>query len=366
MRVLIITPEFFPEESGGVPVVVRSLAKGLTKMGDQVFVLTRSLDSTRPSRGIFQGIDYQIEPVRYRSLLSIKSKALTILQQYQPDVVNLHYPIAGPALLTLAIKSIQPQMPIVTSLHLRELWHPNLIERILAHRVVNKSEIVTTNSKYMTDRVKRWKNSLVIHNGVEVPNDVKDYKHEKPYITSVGRLADEKDFPTLIRAFSIVTQQYPNIDLLIAGSGSREIQIKSLIKQLNTESKSNIRLLGQLSQREIFSLMKGALFFVITSVEEGFGLVALEASRLGKAVIATKTGGLTEIVRDGETGYLVPPKAPDLLAQKMMTLLEDKELRDKFGYNGKAIAETQFSWHDTIQKYHNAYTRAIHECKVTL
>lgn len=357
MRILIITPEFFPEESGGVPVVIRSLAKGLTKMGDRVFVLTRSLNSTRPSRGIFQGIDYQIEPVRYRSLLSIKCKALTILQQYQPDVVNLHYPIAGPALLTLAIKSIQPQMPIVTSLHYRELWHPNLLERIIAHRVVNKSEIVTTNSKHMTDRVKRWKNSLVIHNGVEVPNDVKDYKHEKSYITSVGRLADEKNFPTLIRAFSIVTQQYPNIDLLIAGSGSREIQIKSLIKQLNTES--NIRLLGQLSQGEIFSLMKGALFFVITSIEEGFGLVALEASRLGKAVIATKTGGLTEIVRDGETGYLVLPKAPDLLAQKMMTLLEDKELRDKFGYNGKVIAETQFSWNKAVLKYRESYNRAI-------
>lgn len=364
MRVLIITPEFFPEESGGVPVVVRFLAKGLTKMGDQVFVLTRSLDSARPSRGIFQGIDYQIEPVRYRSLLSLRFKALTILQQYQPDVVNLHYPIAGPALLTLAVKSIHPQVPVVTSLHYRELWHPNLIERILARRIVNKSEIVTANSKYMTDRVKRWKNSIIIHNGVEVPGDVKVYKHEKPYITSVGRLADEKDFPTLIRAFSIVTQQYPNIDLLIAGSGVREIQLKSLIKQLNMESK--IWLLGQLSQEDVFSLMKGSLFFVLTSVEEGFGLVALEASRLGKAVIATKTGGLTEIVRDGETGYLVLPKAPDLLAQKMLTLLEDKELRDKFGYNGKVIAETQFSWDKSILKYRESYKQAIHKHNILM
>jgi glycosyltransferase involved in cell wall biosynthesis len=187
---------------------------------------------------------------------------------------------------------------------------------------------------------------IVIPNGVDT-NLYRPAKEaeEEGKIASVGRIEHEKGFDVLIKAVNLVLKER-ECSLYIIGFGSKEQELKELASKLGIESQ--VKFLGRLPPPEVVKHLQTCSFFALPSRYESFGMVYTEAMACGKPVIGTKTVGPDEVIED-EYGFLVPVDDVNALAEKMLALLEDKELRKKMGRAGRRVAEEKYSW-DVIGK----------------
>ena len=157
-----------------------------------------------------------------------------------------------------------------------------------------------------------------------------------------GRLVKEKGVDVLLRAFAKVAATVPEAKLLVVGDGPDRDRLTALAAELKLQS--CVAFLGHLSRDEMERELNAAWVQVVPSLwAEPFGIVAPEAMMRGTAVVASKAGGLSEIVQDGRTGFLVPPGAVDPLAQKLIQILCDRSLAERLGRMGREIALSQFS-----------------------
>jgi glycosyltransferase involved in cell wall biosynthesis len=171
-----------------------------------------------------------------------------------------------------------------------------------------------------------------------------------PTVAYAGRLVREKGVDLLLRAFPIVLRQIPDANLLIAGEGPERERLRGLISELNLAS--SVRLLGHLSQSEMERHFSTAWVQAVPSRwEEPFGLVAAEAMMRGTAVVGSAAGALTEIIQDNRTGFLVSPGDSAALARTITRLLNDRELAETMGRNGRQTALARFDKVAHIQKF---------------
>ncbi|MEW6685358.1 MAG: glycosyltransferase family 4 protein [Candidatus Edwardsbacteria bacterium] len=175
-----------------------------------------------------------------------------------------------------------------------------------------------------------------------------------------GRIHPEKGLEYLIEAMREILDFAPKVKLLILGDASLgnesyERRLKKLSVHLKVQDR--IQFLG--FHRDISQIFSTFDIFVLPSLREPFGLVTLEAMQLGKPVIATNTGGTPEIVVDGETGLLVPPKEAKALAQAIISLLKNREFREKMGRQGKERVQRNFSLESHLRGMEEVFDEVI-------
>ena len=151
-----------------------------------------------------------------------------------------------------------------------------------------------------------------------------------PVVGNVAALAPHKGQRYLVDAAAEVVRHVPDARFVIAGEGELEPALRRRIAALGLEK--HVVLAG--FRPDIIPLHKGFDMFVMSSTTEGLGTSALDAMACGKAVIATRAGGLAEVVEDGETGLLVPTRDPSALAGAIVRVLRDPELRRRYGEAG--------------------------------
>ena len=154
------------------------------------------------------------------------------------------------------------------------------------------------------------------------------------YILGVGRVDDlRKNFQFLIRAFAHVSKKIPDVKLVLCGSISPNNPIRRLVIELGLQD--SVIFTGFISDDELPQYYKHADIFVLTSLQEGLGIVVLEAMASGIPVIATKCGGPEELIVDGYNGFLVPQNDEEQLAGKIISLLLENDLRIGMGQNAR-------------------------------
>jgi glycosyltransferase involved in cell wall biosynthesis len=161
---------------------------------------------------------------------------------------------------------------------------------------------------------------------------------DAPLALAVGRLIEQKDHATLLRAFAVVREQHPQARLAILGSGPLEAETRALAASLGLADA--VALPGRTDIRD---WLLRADVFVHTSRWEGFGIVLLEAMLAGLPVVATRVSAVPEIVADSVTGALVPPGDAEILARELAALLADPDRRHRLGEAGRERARTEFS-----------------------
>jgi len=171
------------------------------------------------------------------------------------------------------------------------------------------------------------------------PNRSADPKSRKAIIGTGCRLVPIKGVSNLVRAFSLLHSEFPQARLEIAGEGPEGNRIAELVAAL--ELHDCVTLLGWTS--DFASVLANWDVFVLPSLEEGFGIAAVEAMAAGLPVVASAVGGLLEVVEDGKTGWLVPAGDPMQLAERLRMLLLDPEKRERMGIQGHARARACFS-----------------------
>jgi phosphatidylinositol alpha-1,6-mannosyltransferase len=168
-----------------------------------------------------------------------------------------------------------------------------------------------------------------------------------PWLLTVARLDYHKGIDTVIRALPAIRAAVPSVRYAVAGIGSRRSTLEALARELGVEDA--VRLLGFVGDEELPALYNAADVFVLASrrydlLVEGFGIAIVEASASALPVIASRSGGIPEAVRDGETGVLVDPDNPAAVAAAAIRLLGDEALRRRMGAAGRSAVERHYNW----------------------
>jgi glycosyltransferase involved in cell wall biosynthesis len=178
----------------------------------------------------------------------------------------------------------------------------------------------------------------IVHYGIAAGPEPKPYAGETPRFLCIGRLIPIKGHVVLLRAFRQVLDERPDVTLDIAGRGVLEHGLKDLSRELGLSGA--VRFLGHVTP--VQQAVEDSLAVVVPSLGEGFGMVALEAMERARPVIAAAIGGLEDLVRDGETGLLVPPGDSESLAAAMLALAADPAQAAVMGLEARRRAIERF------------------------
>lgn len=177
----------------------------------------------------------------------------------------------------------------------------------------------------------------------------------QPLIAIVGRLSPEKGHRYFLEGAKIIQALRPEAKFLILGEGPLRVELEGLAVRLGV--KEAVSFLGY--QRDVAGYMAASDLVVQASLREGLPNALLEALALGKAVVATRVGGVPEVIRDGQTGFLVPPKEPQKLAERVLWLLEKPEEAVKMGKRGRVRVVSAFSIEGLARRLAETYSQVL-------
>ena len=372
MRIVLITDLFFPNV-GGVESVVYNLATEFAAKNHNVTVIAAKTPRDLPSYEIINGIDvyrlhFILPTLRLKSILGFFSigiitnlKLIWLLRKIKPDIVNTHFVYAN-GFYTLLSKLLL-KYPLMVSVHgndVQKYPYESRICKIILSNILERADAITACSASLlkeTSLIRKKPNKVFcpIPNGI----DVKEFKintkyiHPRPYLFSMGRFVHKKGFDILINAFKIVTLKKDNIDLIIAGKGDEWENCSKLIDELNLAKR--VKLLGFVERNEVVKLYVGCEFFILPSRREPFGITNIEAMAAGKTIIASDVDGVPEIIKNGENGILFKSESIDELAEKILWLFENNEIKENMGRKGKLMAEKDYNWQSIANSYINIY-----------
>ncbi len=359
-------------ETGGMQILMRDMARCFSEHGAQITLFTGSHDgSCRTERSSAIKVVHLPGAGNTRHITKFTNNLLRHVSSadHEYDVIYSHYwtsAIAGRRLanmlavphiisfhsLAAAKKRHRGNLSIPTS----RLWSERLLARsadLVVAWTRDEFEMLCNDPKVSCDNIK------IVPPGVDTDRFKplnKDLARRKLGITadqvilSVGRLDPLKGIDILLNAFNLLEQD-ANRELHIVTTTAKNSQamrdLKKAIARLGV--KDRVVLWSKLDRAELIWHYSAADMLVMPSYYESFGLAALEAEACGCPVVATKVGGLKDIVRDGETGYLIPWKCPEPFANTVEMLLGNTKLRDHLATASRRHAG-KFNWQDITDK----------------
>ena len=308
-------------------------------------------------------------------------KALTAVPR--PHIIHVHDWLAAPA--GVALKHLF-KSPLIVTIHATEHGRSRgSITRPMQHqihywewRVCYEAWRVIVCSESMKHEVVEAfslprDKLLVLPNGVELeeldshrPFEGERSRYALPWekiVFFAGRHVYDKGVDVLVEAARILLSKRQDVKFIIAGDGPMRLHLMWLASTYGLGDK--IYFTGRLSDEELYRAYKLADMVVIPSRYEPFGIVALEAMASGRPVVASRVGGLSEVVVDGETGILVQPGDPYSLAQAIEVLLDNPQLAREMGARGRRRVEELYRWGKVVRFLERIYQRVLEEYSVS-
>lgn len=371
MRIAIVC---YPTH-GGSGVVASELALGLAERGHEIHIV--SYATPFRLRSFSQNVFiHEVEMASYPLLkyppyaLGLATKLVDIHKEHELDIIHAHYAVPHAASAFLA-KSIlrSKKLRIITTLHGTDITlvgADNSFHQVIKFSI-EESDGVTAVSNFLRKRtIKEFdiKNNIkVIYNFVDTSRcheNFKECSREKyapkgeKILMHASNFRPVKRVSDVVRIFDKVQKQIP-AKLLLVGQGPERLFVQQLVKDLNLTD--DVWFLGE--QDYIEHILACSDLFVLPTEQESFGLVALEAHSCGVPVVGAKTGGLPEVVIDGETGFLLPVGEIADMANKAMEILTNDELNETFRRNARERAVKCFDKELIIPQYEAFYDEVL-------
>lgn len=268
-------------------------------------------------------------------------------------------------LLTAAVSRLSG-VPCITSVRNVDLWKKtrHRLASAAAHR---RARCVLFNSTAVRDyTVARERiavaKTVVIYNGVANAGarpaagpDVELFEPGRPTAICVASLRPKKGHAHLLEAFRQVLLSVPAARLLLIGEGPLRDELKALARARGLGD----AVLFAGYRPDVTDLLKSADVFVLSSLEEGMPNALLEAMSVGLPSVVTDVGGVSEVVDDQRTGFLVPPAAPEAMAPRLAALLADVDLRRRQGAEARRRYEERFTLERMTRAYESLYDQVL-------
>jgi L-malate glycosyltransferase len=335
---------------------------GLRALGHRTVLVAHPTGELR--RRAQEGLD--LIPLAPRAELDLAAawRLSRVVKQLKPDLVHAHDP-HGVAMASIALSmSAQPRTPrLVASrrvdFHMRQSalsrWKYRQVECFICASDAIRQIVVS-------DGIPRNR-TVTVHEGIDLGRVAAAPRaelhkelwlpHDAPLVGNVAALVPHKGQRHLVDAAGLVLPKQPDARFIIAGEGELRPQLEHQIRQHHLEK--HVILAG--FRTDILSLHKAFDIFVMSSVTEGLGTSILDAMACGKPVVGTTAGGIPEVVAEGETGLLVPPRDPRAMADAITRLLSDRALRERMGAAGLARVRQCFSAEIMVKKTLEVYQR---------
>lgn len=290
-----------------------------------------------------------------------------VVREFQPDVVHTHRYVLRYLLPFILARRVRVWVHTVHSVAEKEVDRPGKWIHRVAFRVGVVPVAIAGEVARSLERVYGLRNAPLIPNGIPLGHYASGKDTRKAWRTregyedgtvlfvSVARMSPPKDPFSLIQAFSIATSRNNRLRLLLVGDGPLRPELEARVKALGLEDK--VRFLGV--RADVPEVLAAADAFVLSSRWEGNPLSVMEAMAAGKPVIATAVGGVPELVEDGVSGVLVPPENVDALAEAMLKLAGDADLRRQLGQAAFKRAKERFDVSVMVQAYAALYERLL-------
>ena len=362
--------EWHPSSVGGVQSHVRGLALWLSRRGFRVSVVSRRVGLTdlrlQESEGYY--VVNSLLPLEAIFVPPDPRDIEDVISKLKPDVVHSHHIFTLTPLLALKVAS-DLGIPRVATNHTIFLAHDfrmfwSIASLILPTRYyLQYAQAIISVSRAADTFVESIMGSDLRARRFIVPNAVDTLRIKPPerepednIILFVGRLVYRKGLHVLVKALQRIKGR--DFKLYVVGGGYMEIPARMLAKAYGVEDK--VEFLGVVPEDVKIELYRRAKIVVVPSIlNESFGIVALEAMAAGRPVIASRVGGLEDIVVNGETGVLVEPGSEEQLAEAIELLLDDEPYRRRLGANARRVVEERYSWDVVLDRIVDVYNYTL-------
>lgn len=293
------------------------------------------------------------------SYFFIANKIKNLIKRIKPDILHSHY--ATSYGLFGRISGYHPFIVSVWGSDVYDFPNSNAFNGKLLKYILNGTDAVCSTSIDMANETKKYysreKDITITPFGVDINKfSEKTPILEEKYITVgvIKSLNKIYGIDYLINAFSILCKETDkDIRLMIVGDGNERENLKNLCRELNIENK--VIFIGKVDNIKVPEYINMMDIVCIPSLQESFGVAAVEACSCGRPVVSTNVGGLTEIVFDDFNGYTVEPKNTNLLKEKLKILIEDENKMREFSVNARKIVEDKYNWIDNAETMKKLY-----------
>jgi len=308
-------------------------------------------------------------PVKYLGLLLNVLPVKRLIKKINPEILHAHY--AGANGILTALSGFHPF--ILTA------WGSDILITAKSKTVkplikfaLNKADLITCDAEHMREAmIKLGADAAkikIIYFGIDTKkfsSGPKDKNLTKELgvqnnltVISLRNLEKVYDVETLIKAAPLVLKEFPGAKFIIVGKGPEEERLKNMVKSLRVEE--NVRFTGFVPNNDLPRYLRTADVYVSTSLSDaGISTSTAEAMACGLPVVITNTGENEKWVKDDEGGCLIPIKNPEILAQKLIYLMKNENLRKKSGKINRRTIEERNNYHKEMEKMGKIYKYLI-------
>ena len=368
-RVLFWQESFLPL-IGGVEVLAPHLLAGLRERGYEFTVVTRDDNVDRPVETSWDGIPVHRCPLvtafmagNIENLTRTRSHIARLKRSFAPHLVHMN--LFGPSALIHHDTVRAHSAPLLITLHATDnamLLHSCSKEGLFGITLRSAQWVNCVSSAVLT----YWRHrvpeicsySSVLYNGFK-PSDlaIEPAPTQPPSLLCLGRLSAEKGLDVAIAALASIAARFPAARLVIAGDGPERAALESQVKRLNLTRAIEFK--GWVSPKRVTALIDAATAIVLPSRSEGLPSVAVEAALRARPVVATRVGGIPEIVVHDQTGLLVDADDASALAQTIAQLLDQPQQALALGRAARERAMKMFGFERYVSDYDILYKKLI-------
>jgi glycosyltransferase involved in cell wall biosynthesis len=292
--------------------------------------------------------------------LAIAITAFRLMRAHRYVAVHAYQASQAAAAGTF-LSMLFPRMPFIVTLQEgKDLGRQSWTTRMVRRWIVGRATSVTVISSYLGQIAKDLgaRNVILVPNGVDVaeytpPQGKPDNGH---VVISISRLVAKNGLVNLIRAMPYVLEK-THAKLMLVGGGQMESELKSLASDLRVAG--DVEFVGSVPQDKLTAYLWQADLFVRPSLSEGLGNAFLEAMAAKVPVVGSRVGGIVDFMEDGRTGLVCDPNDPKDIAEKIVRLLIDKELRNVVIQEAWQMVHDEYDWSEVSAKMDSVYRDII-------
>lgn len=390
MKICILAPKYLPR-MGGVEIVTFHMAKGLSRLGHEIHIVTlQEIQDTQKSSDnsagdYFSNNSFYVHRINLLPRFIMDSSSLVrnivftlftcvIVHKIRPDIVhaqnfipsipaylskvffNVPYAIcvhAGKFSLTgwglvlpLCLKKHWPSLPYIK--HSSVIFALTDDTRLDVEDCLNKLSITIPNG--VDPDIFRHDNPLPVSN------------HHIPEIVCISRLDRGKGVECALQAMKLIAKRHPSSKLVIVGDGPLKKKMEDLTKNLDIEK--NVKFTGKVRNPDVPEYLASANLYLLTSFREGFSISLLEAMASGLPIISTPVGIAPHVINKWNNGYLVPINDHHAIHEAVMKITDNPEIKFMFSKNS-AVGAKEYTWNKIVKLYEKEYYKILdHDSKI--